>query len=197
MADLITRSYPQLKIEDFVAGLYVKTIFKKIFTEAGIKIQGELLEDWRYKHLICVANSKNEELINAATSYVEKNAAQVIPFNTTVKVTWDNDSTLPFFDGSYNAFDIANDEYITPLKMTAQINFTDVYLGTGFGGLVLVAIRVNGVNVKTGAYGALQNVETACPLDVSLQLEVGDIVTIHQNQTNSDGDAGPDTARNC
>lgn len=185
---LITRSWAQLKIEDFVAGIYVKTILRKIFTSAGIKIKGELLEDWRYQHLICVANSKNDDLLNAATSYVEKNTPQVIPFNTTVKVTWDNDSMLPYFDGSDNAF--TNDEYVAPLKMSVRVNFTDVYLGTGFGGLVLVAIRVNGVNVRTRAFGALEDTETTCSLDVILNLNPGDIITVHQNQTNSDGDAG-------
>lgn len=185
---LITRSWAQIKIEDFVAGLYVKTIFKKVFTEAGIKIQGELLEDWRYQHLLCVANSKNEDLINSATSFVEKNQAQAIPYNTTVQVTWDNDSVLPYFDGSANAFD--SDQYTSPFKMTAVVNFSDVYLGTGFGGLVLVAIRVNGVNVRTVAVGALQNVETVCPLNVVLQLNIGDVITVHQNQTNADSDAG-------
>ena len=187
---LITRSWAQVKIEDFVAGLYVKTIFKKIFTDAGIKIQGELLSDWRYQHLLCVANSKNEELITSTTSYVEKNTPQVIPYNTTVKVTWDNDSVLPYFDGSANAFDIANDQYVAPLKMTVQVNFTDVYLGTGFGGLVLVAIRLNGVNARTRAFGALEDTETTCSLDVILQLNPGDVISIHQNQTNADGDAG-------
>src|SRR6187455_47601 len=187
---LISRSWAQIKIEDFVAGLYVKTIFKKIFTEAGIKIQGELLEDWRYQHLLCVANSKNDDLIISASSFVEKNSAQTIPYNTTVKVTWDNDSVLPYFDGSYNAFDLVNDQYVVPLKMTANVNFSDVYLGTGFGGLVLTAIRVNGVNVRTVAVGALQNVETVVPLNIILHLNIGDIITVHQNQTNADGDAG-------
>jgi len=187
---LITRSWAQIKIEDFVAGLYVKTIFKKVFTDAGIKIQGELLEDWRYQHLLCVANSKNEDLILSASSFVEKNVSQVIPFNTTVQVAWDNDSVIPYFDGSLNSFDLPNDQYIAPLKMTVMVNFSDVYLGTGFGGLVLTAIRVNGVNVRTVAVGAIENVETVCPLNVVLQLNIGDIITVHQNQTNADGDAG-------
>src|SRR3990170_6705370 len=54
---LLTRSYPQVKIEDLVGGFYVKTIFHKIFTEAGIKIQGELLEDWMYNNIVCLRNS--------------------------------------------------------------------------------------------------------------------------------------------
>lgn len=187
---LITRSWGQLKIEDFVGGLYVKTIFEKIFTTAGIKIKGELLEDWRFKHLLCLTNSKNDDLLTAATSYIEKNVAQTIPFNTTVKVTWDNDSVLPFFDGASNAFQLPLSRYVVPVKMTASVVFNDVYLGTGFGGLTGIAIRVNGVNVRTRAFGAHQDVETTCSLAVSLQLNVGDIVEIYQNQTNADGDAG-------
>lgn len=187
---LITRSWAQLKIEDFVGGLYVKTIFSKIFTDAGIKIKGELLEEWRFQHLICVSNSKNDDLINAASSYVEKSVPQVLPHATSTKITWDNDSVLPYFDGAANGFDLANDEYVAPLKMSVNVNFTDVYLGTGFGGIVFLQFLVNSVVVRQRAFGAPANTEVTCSLGFNINLNIGDVLEVFQEQANSDSDAG-------
>lgn len=186
---LLTRSTPQLKIEDFVPGFYVKTIFKQIFSEAGIKIQGELLEDWRYQHLICVANSKDQGLIDAGTSYVEKNQDQVLPNDALVKVTWDNDSTLPFFDGSLNAFDLPSDRYVAPYKSTSLIELTLVGGTTGILGITLIFVRVNGTDVFFKPFG-FTGTERACSLSYTIPLETGDVVEIYQIQSNGDGDAG-------
>lgn len=187
---LITRSWAQLKIEDFIGAIYVKTIFQKIFTEAGIKIQGELLEEWRFKHLLCVTNSKNDELIGAATSYVEKSASQALPHNVEQKITWDNDSVLPYFDGSYDAFSLVTDDYTAPLKLTAKLNMTLVYNGTGFFGAVVVYVKINGVITRTKIFGAPSGTDTVCSVDIVIQLNAGDVVDIHVIQSNTDSDAG-------
>lgn len=187
---LITRSYYQLKIEDFVGAFYVKTLFNKIFTEAGIKIQGELLNDWRYKHLICQSNSKDTGLIDAATSYVEKNATQVLPYNTVTKVTWDNDSVLPFFDGSDDAFSLVTNSYTAPLKMTVNVQLTTVITTTGFAPLSRNWIYVNGSPVRSKAQGGTANAEIVVSQNININLEAGDIVEIYQVQINADGDAG-------
>lgn len=187
---LITRSYYQLKIEDFVGGFYVKTIFNKIFTEAGIKIQGELLEDWRYQHLICVTNSKDVGLIDAATSYVEKNATQVLPHTTVTKVTWDNDSVLPFFDGSDDAFSLVTNSYTAPLKMTVNIQLTTVVQSTGFAVLASWWIYLNGSPVLRKVAGGPANTEIVLSATFSMNLDAGDVIEVYQNQVNGDGDAG-------
>ncbi len=187
---LITRSWAQLKIEDFVGGLYVKTIFKKIFTEAGIKIQGELLEDWRYQHLVCLTNSKNQDSLGAATSYVEKSSVQVIPFTTDTKITWDNDSVLPFFDGSANAFDLPNSQYVAPLKMTVDLNMTLSYIGTGFGGIIFAKVFINGVFFRLNGAGAPHDTEVSVSLNFPVNLNPGDVLEIKLIQGNADGDAG-------
>lgn len=187
---LITRSYQQLKIEDFIGCFYVKTIFNKIFAEAGIKIQGELFEDWRYQNLICASNSKNEELINASTSYVEKNQTQVLPHNTVVKVTWDNDSVFPFFDGSSDNFNLAAGTWIPPLKMTVNVQLTLVASATGFANLFRIWIHINGSPVVSKAVGGPDGVETSISINVSIQLQPGDVLEVYQVQVNDDGDAG-------
>lgn len=187
---LITRSYPQLKIEDFVGAFYVKTIFNKIFAEAGIKIQGELLEDWRYQNMICESNSKNDELINASSSYIEKNVPQNLPDNSEQKVTWDNDSVLPYFDGSFDNFDLANSQFSPSLKMVVNVALTTVFTTTGFFAVTILYIKVNGVIVRTHGAGGGGGVEVTTSMNVSVPLNAGDILEIYQIQSNSDGDAG-------
>lgn len=187
---LLTRSYHQLKIEDFVGSFYVKTLFTKIFTEAGIKIQGELLEDWRYQNLICATNAKDEQLINDRTSYVEKNVAQVLPYNTEVKITWDNDSVYPYSDGAANNFDLANSQYVPDLKMVVRIELTIVSQSTSFFAVSLIYIKVNGVIIRRKGMGfGESDGEVSASIIVSMSLNPGDVVEIYQIQINDDGDA--------
>lgn len=187
---LITRSYPEIKIEDFVGGLYVKTIFQKIFTEAGIKIQGELLEDWRYNNLISLSTSKDKEGIDARTSFVEKSVLQVIPNDSEQKVTWDNDSVLPYFDGSNNNFDLANSWYIADIKMTVNVQSSLTFYQTGFFGLLFLVIKVNGVLRRMSVIGTTEDAENTVSINITLSLNSGDILEVYINQANSDGDAG-------
>lgn len=187
---LITRSYPEIKIEDFVGGLYVKTIFQKIFTEAGIKIQGELLEDWRYNNLISISTSKDQEGIDARTSFVEKNAVQVLPHNTDTKITWNNDSVLPYFDGANNNFDLPSSQYVADVKEAISLQLSLSYYGTGFGGLLIITVRVNGTIVRQIAWGAPQDTEVTPSINASLSLNAGDVLEVYAIQVNSDGDAG-------
>jgi hypothetical protein len=141
---LITRSFPQLKLEDFIGAFYVKTLFNKVFAEAGIKIQGELLEDWRYVNMICASNSKDTDLIDARSSFVEKSTSQVAPFQTEITITWDNDSTNPYFDGSANNFNLAANKYVADLKMNVDVDVTLVATATGFFSYGIIAIYVAG-----------------------------------------------------
>jgi hypothetical protein len=187
---LITRAYYQLKIEDFVGGFYIKTIFNKVFTEAGIKIQGELLEDWRYQHAICINNSKDTGLIEANTSYVEKNVAQNLPHNTLTKVTWDQNSVLPFFDGASNNFNLTTDSYTAPLKMTVTVDVTTVMTSSGDFGVNAVHIYVNGVSVRVKAVGFGSSLpESVNSQQVSIQLNEGDVIEIYEIEINVDTDS--------
>lgn len=189
---LITRSYPQLKVEDFVGGFYVKTIFKQIFSEAGIKLEGELLSDWRYQHLVCITNSKDEALITAASSYVEKNEPQVIPvgLSDALKVTWDNDTVLPFYDGESDNFDLANSQYVANLKMSIKLEISlSVHVPSGDFGLFLGYVKINGVIVRTFGTG-IGDIEKVMSLNTNLNLEEGDIVDVYAIQYNIDGEAG-------
>jgi hypothetical protein len=187
---LITRSYHQLKIEDFIGSFYVKTLFNKIFTEAGIKIQGELLEDWRYQHLVCANNAKDVNLINERTSYVEKNVAQAVPYNVITKVTWDNDSSYPFSDGDADNFNLALGTYTADLKMTVNVQASLVASSTGFLTVEIFFVYINGVEVRSFAAGGAANTEHVASINASFNLNPGDTIEIYMININSDGDAG-------
>jgi hypothetical protein len=187
---LITRSYPEIKIEDLIAGFYVKTIFSKIFTEAGIKIQGELLEDWRFLNAISVANSKDQSQIDAATSFVEKNVLQVLPDGAEQKVTWDNDSNLPYFDGASDNFDLPNSRYVPKIKEIVKVEASLAYYGTGFFGVLEMYVKINGAYSRTVGVGAPSDTEVTIAVNATFSLNAGDILEINVAQANADGDAG-------
>lgn len=187
---LITRSYAQLKIEDFIGSFYVKTLFAKIFSEAGIKIQGELLEDWRYQNLLCANNAKDVGLINDRTSYVDKDTPQVLPDNVETLVTWDNDSIYPFSDGAANNFNLAASSYTADLKMIVNVTVTTVFTTTGFFAVTLLFIKVNGAYIRTAGGGGGGGVEVTVSMNISINLSPGDVLEVWQIQSNSDGDSG-------
>ena len=188
---LITRSSPQVKIEDFVAAIYVKSIMAKIFNEAGIKIEGELLTDWRYQNMVCMSNSKSDELINENTSYIQKINPQVVPFDVApIVITWDNDTVFPYFDGASNNFDLPNNRYIASLKMTVNISMTLlVHVPGGDFGLFGTEVRVNGVQIRIRAVG-IGAVEKTLSVNMSINLNAGDILDFTIFQFNVDGFAG-------
>jgi hypothetical protein len=119
---LITRSYETITPADFNGCMYVKTIFEKIFFTEGIKIKGELINDPIFQRLIIAKNNKDKEEIDAKACYVEKDSTTALAVeNTQYKCTFDNDSTYPFYDGTDNAFDLANSKYVAPCDMQVEI----------------------------------------------------------------------------
>lgn len=187
---LITRSYHQLKLEDFVGAFYVKTLFNKIFVEAGIKIQGELLEDWRYDNMICCSNSKDQNLIDERSSYVEKSSNQAIPHFSEQTVTWDNDSTDPFFDGDANNFDLPNNKYVADVKMSVSVDVTLVYTSVEFFTIAYIFLKVNGQYIRRKA-GSISSDGTDTPLsfNYTILLNPGDELIITTLEINPDGGA--------
>lgn len=144
---LLTRSYAQVKVEDFVGAFYIHTVFKKIFQSATIKLQGELFEDPTYLKAITIKNSKNQVEIDARSSFVKSDGLVRASLGVYYKIPFDDDSTFPYFDGSTGNFDLANDQYVADVKMRVKI---DHYLkAEGYSGahLEAVQVRVNNVQV--------------------------------------------------
>lgn len=113
---LDTRRFPLLKIEDFVAGIYVKTVFNKIFSSHGIKIQGELLNDVNYLSAITLSSGKSQEEIDASSTFAENTGLARPGENVEYPIIFSNDSVFPYFDGSNNNYNHLTGVYTVPVK---------------------------------------------------------------------------------
>lgn len=113
---LDTRRFPLLKTEDFVAGIYVKTVFNKIFSTYGIKIQGELLNDVNFLSAITLSNGKSQAEIDASSTFAENTGLARPGENVEYPVIFSNDSVFPYFDGSNNNYDHTTGIYTVPVK---------------------------------------------------------------------------------
>jgi hypothetical protein len=189
---LITRSYRTITPADFNGCFYVKTLFEKIFWSVGIKFDGDLVNDFVFNNLIICNNS--------ASCYVQKTSTTSQPLeNTQYKITFDNDSVYPYFDGDDDAFDLANSRWIAPYDMTVEVevglepdiddssysnriyiyingSFTFVDIGLSIGGLYNTA-RVGG---------------DLTVYKQTIQVSAGDIVEVYGEWQQSSGSTAND-----
>lgn len=174
---LITRSQPTLKIEDFNGCMYVKTIFKKIFQGAGIKLKGELINDFIYNNSIVVKNNKDQSDIDNRSSYVLKNTTTVLTSSgTSIKMTWNDDSTSPYFDGSEDNFNLSLSRYEADVKMVVQVVCTLEFEDAATPTANFVIVRVNGSPTSPPtSIGSVQNIVTLRKL---VTLNAGDYLEI-------------------
>lgn len=146
---LISRSYQSLMAEDFTGCIFVKTIFKRIFQEAGIKTNGDLFKDPVFNNLLLSRNTRSQDDIDNRSMYAKKTSNEVFTDPTNRVVLFQDDFTNPFFDGSQNNF--VSSRYTADIKMKirfeATIRYEDDSLVPGnreFG----VSINGNFVNLK-------------------------------------------------
>lgn len=146
---LVTRSYSNVKVEDFAPFFYVKTLFNEIFGSKGIKIQGELLKDDLFNRLVVSSNSRNQEAVDDRSTYAAKNVNQTA---TTVETrcTFQNETT-PYFDGAQNNWNTTVGEYTADIKMIVDVEVS-FKLDNPSNRLVSLRLRKNpaGTQVKTG-----------------------------------------------
>jgi hypothetical protein len=149
---LLMRRTKDLKIEDLVPAMYVKTIFRKIFESAGIKLEGDLFKDWRFNNMVCQKIGKDQSAIDIRSAFIQKNTIQNIsnPGLTTVYETieWDNDSVAPYFNGSNGNWDLGTLKYTADVKMVLEISMASKI--TDFEvGIASVVAFVNGVELPS------------------------------------------------
>lgn len=200
LGGLVTRSQVWLLSEDFTGALYVKTIFRKIFYRSGIKFKGDLVNDWLFNNTIIIKNNKSLDEIQASSSFVEKTSTTTRPTeNVDYKITFDNDSVAPYFDGDNNAYDLAGSRYVVPYKMTALVECTleGSLQDVNYSNRIRIYINGAFTFVDIGlSIGGLYN--TAVPGDKqffsirrTLTLEAGDIVEIYSHWQESTGSTTP------
>lgn len=202
---LIRRGYRQIKVEDFVAGVYVNTVFKRIFQHHSIKIEGELLDDPLYNSMITQSNNKSQDEIDANSSYVQKTSTTARPGeNVRYKLTFQNDSVYPYYDGSNDPFDLAGSRYIAPAKMRIHLEASFVpqivdgsyneriyiYINGAYPGFVDIGLPAGGL-YNSATPGDQDNFT----LDRVIDLEAGDILELYGEWQQSTGSTQNDVLR--
>jgi hypothetical protein len=159
-----TRSYVDFKIEDFIPCFYAKTLMFEVFQQSGLKIAGELLDDWTYNNLILASNGRSQDDINRRSSYVLKTSTQSLPNvppGPSVRLTFEDDINYPYFDGAQNNYDTTLDRYTADVKMRVKINLTLNFTSPLGVSQAFVSVRKNGINfilytVEFNSTGSLQ-----------------------------------------
>lgn len=79
---------------NLVTCLYVKDVIKDIFNQYGFSLQGDILKDWRYNHLLVSNNSVyveyDEQYIDEHTVYVGKQANQSVTGATAITFPYES-----------------------------------------------------------------------------------------------------------
>ena len=183
---LITRGYRHVRVEDYVAGIYVHTVFKRIFAKHSIKIQGELLTDPLFNKLVTIRNGKSQDQIDAASSYAEQSTLIARPVeNDEYTVVFQNDSTFPFYDGSLNAFSLVTNSWTAPYRTRIRVeaSFIPSIVDSSYNQRIYIYINGIYTFVDIGLdAGGLYNSATpgdqdTFTLDRTFTVEEGDILT--------------------
>jgi hypothetical protein len=196
---LITRSTANLKAEDFTGCMYVKTIFKKIFSSAGIKLKGELLTDFIYNNAIVCKNNKNENAISDNSCYVEKSTTTTrVTELVQYKMIFQNDSVYPFYDGAADSFNLGTSTFTAPVKMKIDIECTlqAAIVDAGYNNRIY--IYINGaytfVDIGLAAVGLGGLYNSSTPGDQEFfslirtyTLEAGDTLEVYSEWQQSTG----------
>lgn len=171
---LSTRSYHSAKVEDFTPCFFVRTLFKEVFQQSGLKIAGGFLKDYLYNNTIIAANGRSKQQIDDRTAFVEKTTPQTIPASTDPSeiVTFDNDSVHPYFDGPADNFSLVTNRYTADVGMILKIQYTFNYTVTGFIGFV---IYLNGNPIQSDVFGGSLGVATQSYI---VRLQAGDYIEI-------------------
>lgn len=174
---LLTRSFADLKVEDFLPAIYIKTVFARIFIEAGIKITGELINDWTFNNATLLTGPLQSRL-DDRTSYAGKTSPTVIFIDgvdppQSFKVNWDTVTRYPYFDGSQGNFDIVNERYTADVPMSVEVEvFLDHYVID-----LQLWIYKNGAPYKQIGYHAFEGpFVTSTTGKFRMNLEAGDYI---------------------
>lgn len=171
---LSTRSYQNPKIEDFTPCFYVKTLFKEVFQQSGLKIAGEILNDYLFNKIVIASNGRSKTQIDNRKSFVQKTSVQTIPASgdPTETVTFDNDSIYPYFDGSQDNFSLVTNRYTADIGMILTVTYSFNFTVTGFIGF---SVYINGAVRKADIFGGSAQTSTKT---YRFRLQPGDYVEI-------------------
>lgn len=172
---LIDRSYQHTKTEDFIGCFYLKTLVKEVFIQSGIKIQGELLEDWIYNNAVIVSNTRSIEDKNKNSFYVATEVSQFTGNSiggdalTEFELQTGND---PYYLGELITV-VDNNKFYMNVDMVVNIDSTVDYFSSTF---TIMYLYINGVAVTS-----ITDMVRGDLLLKNIRLNTGDYISIATN----------------
>jgi hypothetical protein len=164
----------RVDLNDFQPFIYIKDVIKKALTLSGLKIDGDLINDKTYNDLITTNNNRGfyDERFKENKVYVGKTATQTITDAGFTKITFEDLTSVQFFNSLESPFDLSNERWTVAFDSlvniavgfnvsdnTKLINFEFRRNGTG-----IVSSYQKGVYVEFEIYDGL-NYEHATPGD--------------------------------
>lgn len=175
LGSLSERSYVNWHIDEIHPFVYVKSAIQTLLNRSGIKLTGDILNDWRYNHLI-TSNSDAaapQEEVNDRSVFINKTNTQTVTGSADL-ITFNNE-TGDYYPGSL--WDTTNDNLTADVKMTIEITMT-IEMTVGAGNIGGVYINKNGSPFTApGQWTVINSVsalETTQTIEVTL--EEGDVI---------------------
>lgn len=176
-----TRSYVNWHIDDFHPFIYVRSVINTLLNRSGIKLDGDILQDWRFNHLITSNSNAStpQEEINDRSVKVNKSSTQTITGGTSTTVV-----TFPNTTGDFYPGDLwASDEFTADYQILIDVDITiTITAGVGdFGGIILfkngspLTINGNIVSLVFGGTGAADEKSLSVP---DILLDAGDVLDV-------------------
>lgn len=194
LGSLSQRSYVNWHIDEIHPFIYVKSAIQTLLNRSGIKLTGDILNDWRYNHLI-TSNSDAaapQEEVNARSVFINKTNTQNI-VGAPDLITFNNESG-DYYPGSL--WNTTNDDFTADVKMTVEVTMTiEMTVGTANVGSVL--IFKNGSVFPVGVAWTVVNSASALETTATaiVTLEEGDVMDFRGAETISAFDVNSATLR--
>jgi hypothetical protein len=171
--------YPNMYVEDFQGCVYGKTVFTKIFNDAGIKVEGELLSEFLFNNLVFSCNnvSGNQDLLYLRAARAGKTSNQNIGTVYT-QVTFTDATTFPGYNNGF--YNTATSEWTADVPMRVSGR---AYVTLSAAVVSYLAFRKNGSPI--GGVAAVSGTTNTTVLGTRgerdtyyIDLAAGDVLTV-------------------
>lgn len=149
-----TRSSNNWLLDDFHPFVYVHSVIKTLFNRNGLKLQGDILNDWRFNRLITSRSGEftPKDEIDSRSTFVNKSTSQNIPAGSSgVVVTFAN-TTGDYYPG--DLWNTGTHRYTSDFKVIINVSVVADVTVSANESTVLQLIK-NGSTVAAPGKGSL------------------------------------------